>query len=288
MSFVPMMDPVARAFREGWAVPAFCAWNAEVMDVILATAERLAAPVILMQGPGEFPLIAPALMARVARAALEGRRATAVLHLDHGDSMDMVRDCVGAGYSSVMLDFSARPFDENASALRAVSVLAHPLGISVEGEIGHVGKAEETAVEGTTASALTEPREAVEYVRRTGVDLLAVSVGNKHGFYRGEPRLDFGLLSELHAAVPVPLVMHGGTGIPEDHIRRSISLGIAKVNVASELVHGTRSSLTTQWQAGRNPWTPVAMAEAVAGLAGTVEKWIRITGAEGKAGSAPA
>jgi ketose-bisphosphate aldolase len=288
MSFVPMMDPVANAFRGGWAVPAFCAWNAEVMDVILATAERLAAPVILMQGPGEFPLIAPSLMARVARAALEGRRATAVLHLDHGDSLAMVRTCIAAGYTSVMLDYSARSFDENASALREVAGLAHAHGISVEGEIGHVGKAEEATVEGGTVSSLTDPREAVEYVRRTGVDLLAVSIGNRHGFYRGEPRLDFGLLSELHAAVPVPLVLHGGTGIPEDHIRRSIGLGIAKVNVASELVHGTRSSLTAQWQAGRNPWTPVAMAEAVAGLAGTVEKWIRITGAEGKAGAVPA
>ena len=133
------------------------------------------------------------------------------------------------------------------------------------------------------SSALTDPREAVEYARRTGVDLLAVSIGNKHGFYKGEPRLDFGLLAELHAAVPVPLVMHGGTGIPEDHIRRSITLGIAKVNVASELVHGVRSSLSSQWEQGRNPWTPVAMGEAVAGLAKIVEKWIRITGAEGKA-----
>jgi len=283
MSFVPMMDPVGRAFRGGYAVPAFCAWNAEVMDVILDTAERLRAPVILMQGPGEFPLLAPALMARVARAALEGRRVTAVLHLDHGDSLAMVSDCIGAGYTSVMLDFSARPFDENASALHQVAGMAHPHGISVEGEIGHVGKADEATAEGGAVSALTDPREAAEYARRTGVDLLAVSIGNKHGFYKGEPHLDFGLLSELHAAVPVPLVMHGGTGIPEDHIRKSIGLGIAKVNVASELVHGTRSSLTSQWEAGRNLWTPVAMGEAVAGLVKTVEKWIRITGAEGKA-----
>ena len=283
MSFVPMTDPVGRAFRGGYAVPAFCAWNAEVMDVILATAERLRAPVILMQGPGEFPLLAPHLMARVARAAAEGRQVTAVLHLDHGDSLAMVRDCIDAGYTSVMLDFSTRPFDENAAALAQVAGMAHPHGISVEGEIGRVGKADEVTVESGRSSALTDPREAVEYARRTGVDLLAVSIGNKHGFYKGEPRLDFGLLAELHAAVPVPLVMHGGTGIPEDHIRRSITLGIAKVNVASELVHSVRSSLSSQWEQGRNPWTPVAMGEAVAGLAKIVEKWIRITGAEGKA-----
>jgi fructose/tagatose bisphosphate aldolase len=115
------------------------------------------------------------------------------------------------------------------------------------------------------------------------VDLLAVSVGNKHGFYQGEPHLEFGLLEELHATVSVPLVMHGGTGIPEKDIRRSIAHGIAKVNVASELVHGLRGSLTSQWASGRNLWTPLAVAEAVRGLEASVERWIRITGAEGQA-----
>jgi len=283
MSFLPMTDPVGKAFRGGYAVPAFCAWNAEVMEVILRTAARLRSPVILMQGPGEFPLLPPAVMAAVARAVAERFEVPAVLHLDHGDSLSMVRDCVASGYTSVMLDYSARSFEENVGALKEVAGIAHPLGISVEGEIGRVGKADEATSEGSAASALTDPREAAEYERRTGVDLLAVSIGNKHGFYKGEPHLDFGLLAELHAAVKVPLVMHGGTGIPEKDIRRSIGLGISKVNVASELVHGLRASLTSQWEGGRNLWTPLALGEAAAGLEKTVEKWIRITGAEGKA-----
>ena len=160
---------------------------------------------------------------------------------------------------------------------------AHPLGITVEGEIGRVGKVDEATSEGSGRSALTDPREAVEYVRRTGVDFLAVSIGNKHGFYRGDPHLDFGLLAELHAAVEIPLVMHGGTGIPEKDIQRSIGMGISKVNIASELVAGVRSSLASQWGAGRNLWSPIALGEAVKGLEKIVEKWIRITGAEGKA-----
>ncbi len=283
MSFVSMKGLLDKAFREGYAVPAFCAWNAEVMDAALRTAERLAAPVILMQGPGEFPLLAPAVMAAVAFAVKARYSVPAALHLDHGDSLRMVDDCLEARYTSVMLDFSARPFEENADALRDVASRAHPRGVPVEGEIGKVGKADVTATEGTGSSALTDPREAVEYVRRTGVDFLAVSIGNKHGFYRGDPHLEFNLLSELHAAVKVPLVMHGGTGIPEKDIQRSIGMGIAKVNVASELVHGMRSSVTSQWEQGRNLWTPIAMGEALGGLEKTVEKWIRITGAAGKA-----
>jgi ketose-bisphosphate aldolase len=283
MGFVAMSDLVGPAFRKGYAVPSFCAWNAEIMEVVLKTAERLRAPVILMQGPGEFPLMSPASMAVVAGALQRRCEAHACLHLDHGDSLQMVRECVDAGYTSVMLDFSRRSFDENADALKEVARIAHPRGITVEGEIGKVGQADEIASEGGAASALTDPADAVEYVRRTGVDILAVSIGNKHGFYRGDPKLDFDLLTELHSKLSIPLVMHGGTGIPEKDIQRSIGLGIAKVNVASELVHGFRSSLTTQWTDKKNLWSPLAIGEAAQGLAPIIEKWIRIMGADGKA-----
>jgi len=283
VSFVPMGELVGRAFRGGYAVPAFCTWNAESMAVILAVAERMRAPVILMQGPGEFPVLPPAAMAAVARTIEGLHHAASALHLDHGDSMEMVRQCIDARYTSVMLDFSARPFEENAAALRQVVEMARPRGITVEGEIGKIGKADESTAEGGVSSAFTNPADAARYVESTGVDLLAVSVGNKHGFYRGEPQLSFGLLAELHAAVPVPLVMHGGTGIPEKDIQRSIGLGIAKVNVASELVHGVRDSLTAQWEKGVNLWTPLAIGEARKVMESVVEKWIRVTGAAGKA-----
>ena len=287
MSLVPMNDLVKKAYRQGYAVPAFCAWNAEVIEAILSSAEKLRAPVILMSGPGEFPVLAPAVMAAVSYALAARHDVPAALHLDHGDSLQMVRDCVEARYTSVMLDFSAKPFEENVAGLQEVVKLARPKGITVEGEIGKIGKADEVTAEGGAtagpASAFTDPAQAAEYVRRTGVDLLAVSVGNKHGFYRGDPHLEFGLLSELKAAVSVPLVMHGGTGIPEKDIRRSVGLGIAKVNVASELVHGFRGSLTAQWQEGRNLWTPIACGEAAKIIGPVVEKWIRVTGAEGRA-----
>jgi len=283
VSFVPMSELTGKAYKGGYAVPAFCAWNAEVIEAILAAAERLRAPVILMSGPGEFPLLPPASMAAVAYALKARYGVPAALHLDHGDSLEMVRACVESRYTSVMLDFSARPFEENIDALREVVAMSRPNGITVEGEIGRIGKADEATAEGGSASAFTDPAEAAQYVRRTGVDLLAVSVGNKHGFYRGDPHLEFGLLSALKAAVHVPLVMHGGTGIPEKDIRRSVELGIAKVNVASELVHGFRGSLTAQWQEGRNLWTPIACGEAARTIGPVVEKWIRVTGAAGKA-----
>jgi ketose-bisphosphate aldolase len=282
MGFVAMSELVGPAFTGGYAVPSFCAWNAEVMEVVLKTAERLRAPVILMQGPGEFPVMSPFSMATVACALLRRYEVRACLHLDHGDSMQMVRECLDAGYTSVMLDFSTRPLAENAEALKEIVAIAHPRGITVEGEIGQVGQADEVSSEGKGGSSLTNPREAVEYVRRTGVDILAVSIGNKHGFYQGDPKLDFDLLSELHGKLSIPLVMHGGTGIPEKDIQRSIGMGIAKVNVASELVHGFRKSLTKQWSDKKNLWSPMALGEAAKGLAPIVEKWVRMMGADGR------
>jgi ketose-bisphosphate aldolase len=281
MSFVAMKELAGRAFRAGYAVPAFCAWSAEVIDVVLRTAERLHAPVILMSGPGEFSALAPAAMAATARALHERYAVPAALHLDHADSIDLVRECIECGYTSVMLDFSTRPLEENVRGLKEVVSMARGRGITVEGEIGHVGRADESTVEGGAVSALTDPAQAADYHRRTDVDLLAVSVGNKHGFYRGEPHIEFDLLADIHKRVPIPLVMHGGTGITEKDLQRSIALGIAKVNIASELVHAYRKALTQAWET--NGWPPAAYGEAQRALVPIIERWIRVLGADGKA-----
>jgi len=176
MKFLPMAELLGAARAGGYAVPSFCAWNAEVMEIVLRVAQDLRAPVIVMNGPGEFPLLAPGLMGAVARTVARRFTVPAALHLDHGDSMDVVKACLEAGYTSVMLDCSKYAFDENAETLRQVAAMAHPRGVTVEGELGHVGKADTMTVEGEVDSTLTEPAEAAAYIERTGVDALAVSI----------------------------------------------------------------------------------------------------------------
>jgi fructose-bisphosphate aldolase, class II len=283
MPFVPMSELLADAYAGGYAVPSFCTWNAEVVQAVLRAAEALRAPVILMAGPAEFPLLAPAALGAVAHALLGSFNVRAALHLDHGDSLEQVGSCLAAGFTSVMLDYSTRPRDENVAALRRVAELARPLGVTVEGEIGVVGKATDTAVEGAEHTALTDPAEAADYVGATGVDALAVAIGNAHGQYTHLPRLDFGRLAALRDAVAVPLVLHGGSGTPDADLRRAISLGIAKVNVATDLVTAVRESLQGQWQSGSKLWLPQAQAVAMQALAAVVEKWVQRTGAAGKA-----
>jgi len=243
----------------------------------------LKAPVILMNGPGEFGLLAPRDMGAVAHALAERFDVPAALHLDHGNSMAMVEDCLAAKYTSVMLDYSTRPFAENIEALRCVAALAHPRGVTVEGELGVIGQVDQVSVEGGGQSTLTDPSMAATFVEKTGIDALAVSIGNAHGIYTKLPRLDFERLAKIRAAVPVYLILHGGSGTPEADLRHAISLGIVKVNVATESINAVRQSLMEQWSSGQNLWTPIAQAHAMEPMAKVLEKWFHLTGAVGRA-----
>lgn len=283
MQFVAMKELLEPAAAASYAVPSFCAWNAEVVEAVLRVAQDMRAPVIVMMGPAEFSLLAPEMMAAVARAV--GRRFTvpAALHLDHGDSLEVVKDCLDAGYTSVMLDYSGRPFAENATALRAVVAMARPLGVTIEAELGHVGKADTMTAEGEGDSTLTEPAAAAAYVQQTGVDALAVSIGNAHGEYTRLPAFDFARLAAIHNAVSVPLVLHGGSGTPEADLERAIHLGIAKVNVATELTLALRKGLAEELGATPKQWLPLSLAAAMRNLEPVIAKWIRLTGAAGRA-----
>lgn len=279
-----MAELLQPAWKNGYAVPSFCAWNAEVSETILQVAAELKAPVILMSGPGEFGLNSPDTLGRIAHALIQKYPVRAALHLDHGDSPEMVEACIQAGYTSVMLDYSLRPFAENVAALQRVVAVARPKGITVEGEIGCVGKVDDVTLEGGNVSTLTEPADAARYAEMTGVDALAVSIGNAHGIYTRLPVFDFERLERIRAAVPVPLVLHGGSGTQPEYIRRAVSLGMAKINVASELCKAFRDTYAAEHAGGKIGWLPSTLAAAKRPMAEVMVKWFKLAGAEGKAG----
>ena len=284
MRFVPMLDLLQDAKSAAYAVPSFCVWNAETMVAVLEAARKLKAPVIMMSGPSEFEVMGPADMGAVAQTVARRFDDMAVaLHLDHGSSLEMVEACLAAGYSSVMLDFSTRPVEENAATLRRVVAMARPLNVTVEGELGTIGRVDESTVEGDGHTTLTDPDVASRFVKETQIDALAVSIGNAHGMYTTLPQLDFDRLARLQAAVPAALVLHGGSGTPAEDLRRAISLGIAKVNVASELVNAMRETLMKRWETRQDLWVPIAQAAAIKSVSPIVEKWLHLTGAAGRA-----
>jgi tagatose 1,6-diphosphate aldolase GatY/KbaY len=281
---LPMHELLQPAWKAGYAVPSFCAWNAEVAETVLQVATELKAPVILMSGPGEFVLNSPDTLGRIAKALIEKYPVPVALHLDHGDSLEMVDACIEAGYSSVMLDYSTRPFAENVVGLQKVVAKARPKGITVEGEIGSVGKVDDVTVEGGETSTLTDPSEAARYAELTGVDALAVSIGNAHGIYTKLPVFDFERLEKIRRAVPVPLVLHGGSGTQPEYIKRAIALGMAKINVASELCRAFRDSYSAEHANGKIGWLPTSLGAARKPMAEVIAKWLILSGAAGKAG----
>jgi len=197
--------------------------------------------------------------------------------------MGQVESCLSAGYTSVMLDLSAKPLRENIAALRRVVGLTHPLNATVEGEIGAVGRVNEGTGEGAARSCPTDPDEARRFVRETGLDMVAVSIGNAHGNYPTRPTLDFDLLARLREATGIPLVLHGGSGTPAEDLQRPIRLRIVKVNVAGELVRAVRDRLLERWGNGELMWAPMAFAHAPEATAPIVENRIRRAVAAGMA-----
>jgi fructose-bisphosphate aldolase class II len=236
MSLMPMSEILIRARRGGYAVGAFEVWNLESIHAVVGAAEGLAQPVIVQVGPGEADYagledISHAVILRARRANVP-----VALHLDHGDTFERVMQCIHHGFTSVMLDVSHLPYVENVAATKEVVRAAHACGVSVEGELDRIGGGEAGNDVADDDAHLTDPDQALEFVRQTGIDAFAVAIGTVHGFYRGEPNIRLGLLEKIAARISIPLVLHGGSGTPDADVRRAVSLGIAKVNICTEFV----------------------------------------------------
>jgi fructose-bisphosphate aldolase, class II len=165
------------------------------------------------------------------------------LMLDHSESVETCATCIDNGFSLVMFDGSALPFDENVRSTREVIRIAHARGVLVEAEIGRLPGREETIDVDAARAGLTDPKEASAFWDQTGADLLAISFGTAHGFYRSAPKLDFDLIRRTRALTDAPLVMHGGTGVPDDDVRTAISCGVKKVNIGTEIKHAVTTAM---------------------------------------------
>ncbi|MEA2062914.1 MAG: class II fructose-bisphosphate aldolase [Gemmatimonadota bacterium] len=232
MPLVSLKEVLDSAQKGKYAVGSFNVISLEFANAILKAAEQEKSPVILSIGEAHFPYIdieqiAPVIIRLAAKSSVP-----VVLNLDHGESVGTAVKAIRCGFTSVMIDLSGRPYEENTAETALITRIAHEVGVSVEAELGMIGGGGEGnyTPSAATPEFFTDPDLACEFVRHTGVDALAVSVGNVHGFYHGEPKLDFDLISRLRRAVPVPLVLHGGSGISDDDFRRAISLGMCKVN----------------------------------------------------------
>lgn len=225
------------AQRYGYAVGAFNVENMEMLQAVVAAAEAEHAPVILQTTPSTLQYASTTLFVAMARAMAIHSAVPIAIHLDHGDSLELCEQAAADGYTSLMIDGSKLPIEENIMLTRRVVEMASGLPgcPCVEAELGRLGGKEDTFEVKPGEDIYTDPNEAAMFVATTGVCSLAVAIGTAHGFYKGKPKLDFERLAQLQNAVSVPLVLHGSSGVPDVDIEHAIKLGVCKVNFATEL-----------------------------------------------------
>ena len=232
MPLVKVSEILKEADKGGYAVTAFDTFNFETINWVIEAAAELKTATIVMIYPEMTEYISVDTFARIVETLAAKSEYPVGLMLDHGDSYELAMQCLKAGFTSIMVDFSSCEFEENVRRTREVVKAAHAMGVDVEAELGHVGNAD-TLADFADDSGYTSPELAKQFVERTECDVLAIAFGSAHGNYVREPKLDIERLDASKREVSVPLVLHGGTGIPDSQIREAVKRGIRKLNVGT-------------------------------------------------------
>ncbi len=237
MPLVNTKEMFEKADREGYAIGHLNTLTMDMLRGAVDAAEESNTPIILAYAEVFESLISVEDFAAIAKHMAQRSSVPIAVHLDHGSNFDVVVRAIRAGYSSVMIDASNKPLEENIAITKRVTEMCKPIGVSVEAELGHVGGLEGVYEDGGDYDEVQYTRvdEAERFVRETGIDSLAVAIGTVHGVYKSEPKLNFERLGELKAALKMPLVMHGGSGISDADLKRCVADGITKVNIFTEV-----------------------------------------------------
>jgi len=235
MTLVSLRTLLDAAQAGKYAVGAFNCNNMEIVQAIVAAAEEVRSPVILQASQGAIKYAGLDYIVGMVKTAAAKATVPMVLHLDHGTDFDTVIACIRAGFTSVMFDGSKYEKEENIARTKEIVKIAHAVGVSVEGEIGKIGGVEDDISVDERDAMLTPVPDAIEFFQATGVDALAMSFGTAHGPYKLPPKLALDRIAAVHEQTGAYLVMHGGSGVPEEDVRKGIELGIRKVNIDTEL-----------------------------------------------------
>ena len=230
---VNLNEVLKKAQKEHYAVGLFNATDSDMLEGVISAAEELNSPIIIGTAEvllpyGELSLIAPGML-----NAAKNAKVPVVLHYDHGLTKERCIEALNLGFSSIMFDGSLGDEAENIKATKEMVEIAHSFNATVEGEIGHVGEA--ITGDGEKGDMYTTPKEATDFIEKTGVDALAIAIGTAHGAYTKKPKLDIERLKEIRAVTDTPLVLHGGSGLSDDDFKNTIREGIAKVNIFTDL-----------------------------------------------------
>ncbi|MBE6961500.1 MAG: class II fructose-bisphosphate aldolase [Ruminococcaceae bacterium] len=278
---VSLNEMLGRAKAEGYGVPAISAANEVTLRACIEAAEKANSPVIVLTG--YYMTDALNYYGRMVEDFAVRASVPVVAMWDHSSNFKESIRGIRAGFPSIMVDRSSLNYEENLAQTKELVRIAHCVDIAVEAELGHVGKGFNYDVDGV--SSLTVPDEAVQFVKETECDCLAVAIGTAHGVYKGEPKLHFDLLKELAEKVPVPLALHGGSGTGDENISKACRMGISKVNVANELMRACYDALQADGMEGNNIYKFWPVLEK--GYKAKCAHLFEVCGCAGKAWNAP-
>lgn len=286
---VSMKEILEDARINHYAIPAFDVSNYEMMRAVLETCEEERSPALLMALCVDLEGRGMQLMASMVKEASNFFDIPVCFHLDHATDFNVIKSAIDAGFSSVMYDGSVLDFENNAKNTAEVSKYAHAHGITVEAELGHVGNASvgsisETGSDTDPGESLTVPEEVAKFIEITDVDALAVAIGTSHGVYKKTPELRIDRLNEITAVCSRPLVLHGGSGTPDDQMQNAIRNGITKINIYSDVVGALNKGLKDKLNSIENPstWPFIVFEDARAMMKDVIRDKIRTFGSAGR------
>lgn len=290
MPIVNAREMLLKATEEKYAVGAFNVTNFIQMQAVVQTAVNNKSPVIIQTSVTPSRFRQPEIVAAVFKVLAAEAPVPVCLHIDHCNDVDYCKACADAGYTNIMIDASHHDFDENIRQTRAVSDYCHARDISVEGELGTVSGVEDQVAVAEDEAQLCDPDMAVEFVEKTRVDLFAPAIGTAHGVYKTKtPVLDFERLATIAEKINgngprTPLVIHGGTGLSDETVKRLVSLGGSKFNVSTELKHCLLDTTYDYLTAHRDEYDPGKLDKAVlAAISGVIARWMNLLGSVNKA-----
>lgn len=250
MPLVSIVNEIRKAQAGGYCLPLFLTYDMASTEGIFQALEEKQSPAMVGVYSTWFDLPGATAVTTMVRTMAGAGRAPISLMLDHGDTIEQCVKALARGFTDVMYDGSKLPLEENIANTKFIVRAAHAVGAGVEAELGHVGQGAEYDTYGGAGKGFTDPAVAERFVAETGVDILAVAIGNAHGVYRGEPRLNVDLLREIRRRVPVPLSLHGGTGLSDEQFRAAIGGGVAKVNIFTDLSLAAAAGVADLCKAG--------------------------------------
>lgn len=272
MALVNMLSLLRQAEADGFAVGSFSVANMECIRGVVQAAEEMKAPAILQIAQVRLPYSPLYLIGPMMLAAAKNAKVPIAVHLDHGKTIPCIREALEMGFTSVMCDGSELPIAENVALTKQVVEMAKPYGAAVEAEVGRVGRGEDGSEMKEQIASLDDCYRMDE----TGIDALAIGIGNAHGLYAATPKLHYDVLEELHGKLHASPVLHGGTGLTDDQFRKLISLGMRKINIATDI-------FMSQAGACRGSDIFKNISSSVDAVSVTVSKYIKLFGSEGKA-----